>query len=242
MPVSKGHIFTTTRDDQSAVKIRVLQGESDMAAENDLLGEFVLSGIRPAPKGEPEIEVSFDIDANGILNVSAKDKATGKEQSIVIKASSGLADDEIDQMVRDAEAHSEEDAKFEEMVTLRNQADGLVHAARKAVTDAGDKATDAEKEAIESAAVALEEALKTEDQADIEAKIQTLSEASATLAQKMYEEQQNVTHELRSYCYHLGLQVYEIVPISRDNRNSPGTRHLSMPRLRRMDRACRRGS
>ncbi len=133
--------------------------------------------------------MTFDIDANGILNVSAKDKATGKEQSIVIKASSGLSDDEIDQMVRDAEAHSEEDAKFEEMVTLRNQADGLIHAARKAVTDAGDKASDAEKEAIGSAADALEEALKNGDKADIEAKMQALSEASANLAQKMYEEQ-----------------------------------------------------
>ena len=137
----------------------------------------------------PQIEVAFDIDANGILNVSAKDKATGKEQSIVIQASSGLSDDEIDQMVRDAEAHSEEDKKFEEMVTLRNQADGLIHGARKAVTDAGDKATEEEKEAIESAAVALEEALKTENKEEIEAKINVLSEASAGLAQKMYAEQ-----------------------------------------------------
>ena len=189
IPTKKQQVFSTADDNQTAVTIHVLQGERKQATSNKSLGRFDLADIPPAPRGLPQIEVSFDIDANGILNVSAKDKATGKEQSIVIKASSGLSDDEIDQMVRDAEAHSEEDAKFEEMVTLRNQADGLVHAARKAVTDAGDKATDAEKEAIESAAVALEEALKTEDQADIEAKIQTLSEASATLAQKMYEEQ-----------------------------------------------------
>ena len=136
----------------------------------------------------PQIEVAFDIDANGILNVSAKDKATGKEQSIVIKASSGLSEEEIDKMVRDAEAHSEEDARFEEMVNLRNQADGLIHAARKTVTDAGDKASEEEKAAIESAASALEEALKGDDKADIEAKIQALTEASASLAQKMYAE------------------------------------------------------
>ena len=137
----------------------------------------------------PQIEVAFDLDANGILNVSAKDKATGKEQSIVIKASSGLSDDEIEQMIRDAEAHSEEDKKFEEMVQLRNQADGLVHGARKAVEDAGDKATDEEKTAIEAAASELEEALQGEDKEQIEAKMQALSQASAGLAQKMYEEQ-----------------------------------------------------
>ena len=137
----------------------------------------------------PQIEVSFDIDANGILNVSAKDKATGKEQSIVIKASSGLSDDEIEEMVRDAEAHAADDEKFAEMVNLRNQADGLVHAARKAVKDAGDKAGDAEKEAVESAASELEEALQSEDKADIEAKIEALSNASAEFAQKAYAEQ-----------------------------------------------------
>ena len=137
----------------------------------------------------PQIEVAFDIDANGILNVSAKDKATGKEQSIVIKASSGLSDDEIDQMVRDAEAHAEEDLKFEELVNLRNQADSLVHGARKTIEDAGDKATEEEKEAIESAATALEEAIKAGDKDDIEAKIQALSEASTSLAQKLYAEQ-----------------------------------------------------
>ena len=166
----------------------MLQGERKQAAQNKSLGRFDLQDIPPAPRGLPQIEVSFDIDANGILNVSAKDKATGKKQSIEIKASSGLSEDEIDQMVHDAEAHAEEDQKFEELVILRNQADSLVHGARKAVIDAGDKATDDEKEAIESAAVALEEALKNGDKEDIEAKIQTLSEASGSLAQKMYAE------------------------------------------------------
>ena len=137
----------------------------------------------------PQVEVSFDIDANGILNVSAKDKATNKEQSIVIKASSGLSEDEIDQMVRDAEAHSEEDAKFEELVGARNQGDTLVHAARKMVTEAGDKATEEEKEKIEAAAKDLEEAIKGDDKDAIEAKIQALSEATSGLAQKMYAEQ-----------------------------------------------------
>jgi molecular chaperone DnaK len=189
IPTKKQQVFSTADDNQTAVTIHVLQGERKQAGQNKSLGRFDLTDLPPAPRGMPQVEVSFDIDANGILNVSAKDKATGKEQSIVIKASSGLTDDEIDQMVRDAEAHSEEDAKFEEMVTLRNQADGLVHAARKTVADAGDKATDEEKEAIETAATALEEAIKADDQAGIEAKMQALSEASATLAQKLYEEQ-----------------------------------------------------
>ena len=189
IPTKKTQVFSTAEDNQTAVTIHVLQGERKQAAQNKSLGRFDLADIPPAPRGMPQIEVSFDIDANGILNVSAKDKATGKEQSIVIKASSGLADDEIQQMIQDAQAHAAEDEKFAEMVTLRNQADGLVHAARKAVQDAGDKAAAAEKEAIESAASALEEAVKQEDKAAIEAKIKTLSEASAQLAQKMYAEQ-----------------------------------------------------
>jgi len=189
IPTKKTQVFSTADDNQTAVTIHVLQGERKQAAQNKSLGRFDLADIPPAPRGMPQIEVAFDIDANGILNVSAKDKATGKEQSIVIKASSGLSEEEIDQMVRDAEAHSEEDAKFEEMVNLRNQADGLVHAARKAVTDAGDKASEEEKTAIEAAATALEEALKSEDKAEIEAKMQVLSEASASLAQKMYAEE-----------------------------------------------------
>ena len=149
IPTKKQQVFSTADDNQTAVTIHVLQGERKQATQNKSLGRFDLADIPPAPRGMPQVEVSFDIDANGILNVSAKDKATGKEQSIVIKASSGLSEGEIDKMVRDAEAHAEEDQKFEEMVTLRNQADGLIHAARKAVKDAGDKATDAEKSKVE---------------------------------------------------------------------------------------------
>ncbi|MFW6093730.1 MAG: Hsp70 family protein, partial [Pseudomonadota bacterium] len=189
IPTKKTQVFSTAEDNQTAVTIHVLQGERKQAGQNKSLGRFDLADIPPAPRGMPQIEVSFDIDANGILNVSAKDKATGKEQSIVIKAQSGLSEDEIEQMVKDAEAHSEEDAKFEEMVNLRNQADSLVHASRKSLEDAGDKATEQEKEAIETAATALEEALKNGDKADIEAKMQALSEASSSLAQKMYTEQ-----------------------------------------------------
>ena len=189
IPTKKTQVFSTADDNQTAVTIHVLQGERKQAGQNKSLGRFDLSDIPPAPRGMPQIEVAFDIDANGILNVSAKDKATGKEQSIVIKASSGLSDEEIEQMIRDAEAHSEEDKKFEEMVTLRNQADGLIHGARKAVEDAGDKATDEERTAIETAASELEEALKSEDKDTIEDKMKALSEASAGLVQKMYAEQ-----------------------------------------------------
>jgi len=189
IPTKKQQVFSTADDNQTAVTIHVLQGERKQAAQNKSLGRFDLAEIPPAPRGMPQIEVSFDIDANGILNVSAKDKATGKEQSIVIKASSGLSDEEIDQMVRDAEAHSAEDEKFEEMINLRNQADGLIHGARKAVEDAGEKATSDEKDAIEAACSDLEGILQSDDKEAIESKIQVLSEASAGLAQKMYEEQ-----------------------------------------------------
>ena len=186
IPTKKTQVFSTADDNQTAVTIHVLQGERKQAAQNKSLGQFDLRDIPPAPRGMPQIEVSFDIDANGILNVSAKDKATGKEQSIVIKASSGLSDKEIEQMVRDAEAHAADDEKFAEMVNLRNQADGLVHASRKAVKDAGDKVGDADKQAVESAASALEEALKSEDKAEIEAKMQALTKASTQFAQKAY--------------------------------------------------------
>jgi len=190
IPTKKTQVFSTADDNQTAVTIHVLQGERKQAGQNKSLGRFDLSDIPPAPRGVPQVEVAFDIDANGILNVSATDKATGKEQSIVIKASSGLSDEEIEQMIRDAEAHSEEDKKFEELVTLRNQADGLIHGARKAVADAGDIASDEEKAAIEAAATDLEESLKSDDKDVIEAKINTLSEASGELAQKMYAQQE----------------------------------------------------
>ncbi len=188
IPAKKQQVYSTADDNQTAVTIHVLQGERKQAAQNKALGRFDLTDIPPAPRGVPQIEVSFDIDANGILNVSAKDKATGKEQSIVIKASSGLSEGEIEEMVREAEAHAEEDARFEEMATLRNQADALVHSARKMVADAGDKATDDEQQAVETAANDLEQALKGEDKADIEAKVQALSTATAAIAQKLYAE------------------------------------------------------
>ena len=189
IPTNKSQVFSTADDNQAAVTIHVLQGERKQATGNKSLGRFDLADIPAAPRGVPQIEVSFDLDANGILNVSAKDKATGKEQSIVIKASSGLSDDEIEAMVQDAEKHSEEDAKFEELVNLRNQGDGMVHAARKSLSEAEDKATDEEKTGIEAAAVALEEALKSDNKEEIEAKIQALTEASSGLMQRMFEEQ-----------------------------------------------------
>ena len=189
IPAQKQQVYSTADDNQTAVTIHVLQGERKQAMQNKSLGRFDLSDIPPAPRGMPQIEVSFDIDANGILNVSAKDKATGKEQSIVIKASSGLADDEIEKMVRDAEAHAEDDAKFEEMVTLRNQADSVVHSARKMVSEAGDKITDEEKQKVEAAADDLEAAIQGEDQEDISAKLNALTEATGAVAQKMYADE-----------------------------------------------------
>ncbi len=189
IPTKKTQVFSTADDNQSAVTIHVLQGERKQATQNKSLGRFDLADIPPAPRGLPQIEVAFDLDANGILNVSAKDKATGKEQSIVIKASSGLSDDEIDAMVQDAEANAEEDRKFEELVSARNQADGLVHATRKTLEEAGDKASAEEKEAIEKAIEEVEAALKSDDKDEIEAKTKALTEASGNLAQKLYAEQ-----------------------------------------------------
>lgn len=189
IPTKKSQTFSTADDSQTAVTIHVVQGERKQAAQNKSLGRFDLADIPPAPRGVPQIEVTFDIDANGILNVSAKDKATGKEQSIVIKASSGLNDEEIEKMVRDAEANADEDRKFEELVQVRNQGDAMVHAVRKTLKDAGDKVSDSEKESIEASVTELEEALKGSDKDDIQAKTEKLTEVSGELAKKMYADQ-----------------------------------------------------
>jgi molecular chaperone DnaK len=190
IPTQKSQVFSTADDNQPAVTIHVLQGERKKAAENKSLGQFDLAEIPPAPRGTPQIEVSFDLDANGILNVSAKDKASGKEQSIVIKASSGLSDEEVEKMVRDAESHADEDRKFEELVGVRNMADGMIHATKKTLEEAGDKVEESEKTTIEGAISELEEAIKSDDKDDIEAKTQKLTEASSSLAQRMYAEAQ----------------------------------------------------
>ncbi len=190
IPANAEQVFSTADDNQTAVTIHVLQGERERSVDNKSLGRFDLTDVPPAPRGMPQIEVTFDIDANGILNVSAKDKATGKSQNIVIKASSGLSDDEIEKMVRDAESHAEEDRKFRELVDVRNQADGLIHAAEKTLSDLGDKATSEERMNIENAVSDLKAVLDKDDKEAIEKKTAALAEASGALAQKLYAEQQ----------------------------------------------------
>ncbi len=189
IPANAEQVFSTADDNQTAVTIHVLQGERERAQDNKSLGRFDLSDIPPSPRGLPQIEVTFDIDANGILNVSAKDKATGKSQTIVIKASSGLSDDEIDKMVSDAESHAEEDRKFRELVDVRNQADGLIHAAEKTLSDLGEKASPEERQAVENAVSDLKTALEGDDKDTIVTKTAALGEASGGLAQKLYAEQ-----------------------------------------------------
>ena len=188
IPTKASQVFSTAENNQTAVTVHVLQGEREMASGNKSLGRFDLADIPPAPRGVPQIEVTFDIDANGILNVSAKDKATGKEQSIIIKASSGLSEDEIERMVKDAEENKEADKKARELVDIRNQADALIHATEKSMSELGDKLEKDEKEKIETAVSNLKEALKGEDKDAIDAKVKDLTEASSKMAERIYSQ------------------------------------------------------
>ena len=197
IPTNKSQIFSTAEDNQTAVTVNVVQGERKQAKENKQLGLFNLDGIPAAPRGMPQIEVSFDIDANGMLNVSAKDKATDKEQSITIQASGGLSEEEIEKMVTEAEANAEEDKIFEEMVQARNSADTLIHSCKKTLEESADKVEENEKTQIEDAITSLEEAMKGEDKLEIEDKTKALAEASSSLAQRLYaEQQQNASTDL----------------------------------------------
>ena len=195
IPTHANQVFSTAEDNQLAVTVHALQGEREMASANKSLGRFDLTDIPPAPRGMPQVEVSFDIDANGILNVSAKDKATGKEQSIVIKASSGLSEEEVQQMVDDAEKHADEDRKFHELVNVKNQAEQLIHGSEKTLKDMGEKVAAEDRQKIEAAISDLKEALKQEDKSVIETKTQALAEASAKVAEQLYKEQQAAEQE-----------------------------------------------
>ncbi|MGD0962122.1 MAG: Hsp70 family protein, partial [Methylomonas sp.] len=186
IPTNASQVFSTADDNQTAVTIHVLQGEREVATGNKSLGRFDLQDIPPAPRGIPQIEVSFDIDANGILNVSAKDKATGKKQSIVIKASSGLSDDEVERMIKDAEAHADEDRKIAALVSARNTAEGMIHATEKSLKDLGDQVSGDERASIESAIKDLHAVIKGDDKAAIEEKTHTLTELSGKLAERVY--------------------------------------------------------
>ena len=187
IPTNQSQVFSTAADNQSAVTVHVLQGEREIASANKSLGQFNLEGIAPAPKGQPQIEVTLDLDSDGILNVSAKDKNTGKEQSITIKSSSGLSDEEVDKMIKDAESHAEEDKKFQELVTSRNMADSLVHSTKQTLEELKDEISEDEKTAIEAAVSELEESIKGDDKEAIDAKVQNLSEKAEVLAQKAQE-------------------------------------------------------
>ena len=190
IPTKKSNVFSTAEDNQNAVTVRVFQGEREMVADNKLLGEFNLEGIPPAPRGMPQIEVTFDIDANGIVNVGARDKATGKEQAIRIQASGGLSDADIEQMVKDAELHAAEDKARKEAVEVRNQADSLIYTTEKNLAEYGDKVPAEEKTGIEDAVAALKTAMEGEDVEDIRAKSETLAQAAMKLGEAMYKAQQ----------------------------------------------------